>query len=521
MTSHELADPPGTDARERVSVTGGSTLGERISCDSIALAAAVLALASAIILVPFWPGLISYDANSTIYEAEVGPVRDWWSPFLSVLWRGMLLVADTWLLFVVQTLLVVVGVFLCTRLVLRRVPAAIAALLICVYPPLYAQLSGPSRDGYYLGFTLLSLGFLCMAVKDWRRGLSVVLSITFAILSSLCRQNAAATVLLLGSALAVLACRDVTWRPSRWRDSPRRPPAILGVVVCCLAVLALFGGTRAAFSALGVVETRPERQIFIYDLAAMSVELDDDLFPSELDRRPHGVVPLDDSLETLERTFRTQNVLSLYPDGNWNLGDLHDEQLSGSESSVLREAWWDAVRSQPDAYAAIRGRLLLTQLGFGDRPTDGYLGLAEPTNFGRPPVLSRGYLAASDYIDAFVGPSAAVPLDVTWPYLIGGLALLPVLFRSGYRSLRLPAVVMVLVVLFNLATLAVSAMSATWRYTSVSVPIFLVMLVMSIAVVARRRGIAVGLIDTTVLRTVDRTDQVQTSEPGDERVGVA
>jgi hypothetical protein len=39
-------------------------------------------------------------------------------------------------------------------------------------------------------------------------------------------------------------------------------------------------------------------------------------------------------------------------------------------------------------------------------------------------------------------------------------------------------------------------------------------------VVARRRGAATGLIDTTVLRTVDRTDQVQTSEAGEEQVGV-
>jgi hypothetical protein len=54
----------------------------------------------------------------------------------------------------------------------------------------------------------------------------------------------------------------------------------------------------------------------------------------------------------------------------------------------------------------------------------------------------------------------------------------------------------------------------------VSVPIFLMMLVMLAAVVARRRGAAAGLIDTTVLRTVDRTDQVQTSEAGEERVGV-
>ena len=520
MTSYELADVPGTDAPEQRGVTDGSTLGGRTSSDNRALAAAVLALASATVLVPFWPGLISYDANSTIYEAEVGPVRDWWSPFLSVLWRGMLLVADTWLIFLVQTLLVVVGVFLCTRLVLRRVPAAVATLLICIYPPFYAQLSGPSRDGYYLGFTLLSLGLLCMAVKDWRRGLSVVLSLTFAILSYLCRQNAAATVLLVGSALAVLACRDAAWRPTRWRGSPRRPPAILGVAVACLAVLALVGGTAAAFAALGVVETRPERPTFIYDLAAMSVELDDDMFPAELDRRPHGVVPLDDSLETLERTFRTQTVLSLYPDGNWNLGDFHDERLSASESSILRDAWWDAVRSEPATYAAIRGRLVLTQLGFGDRPTDGYLGMTEPSNFGHPPVFSRGYLAASDYITAFVGPSATVPLDSAWPYLIGGLALLPVLVRSSDRGIRLVAVLMVLVVWFNVATLAVSAMAATFRYIAVSVPIFLIMLVMAAAVIAGRRGSAAGLIDTTVLRTVERTDQVQRSEPGEERVGV-
>jgi hypothetical protein len=517
MTSHELADRPETDAPEQGgSVARPSTISERISSDSTAIAAAVLAVASAIVLLPFWPGLISYDANSTIYEAEVGPVRDWWSPFLSVLWRGMLLVADTWLPFVVQTLLVVAGVYLCTRLVLRRVPAAIATLLVCVYPPMYAQLSGPSRDGYYLGFTLLSLGFMCMAVKDQRRGVSVVLSITFAILSSLCRQNAAATVLLLAAAVAVLACRDVTWRPRRWRDSPRRPPAILGVAVASVAVLALVVGARACFAAVGVVETRPERQIFIYDLAAMSVELDDDLFPAELDRRPHGVAPPDDSLETLERTFRTQNVLSLYPDGNWNLSDLHDERLSGSESSLLREAWWEAVRSEPDAYAAIRGRLLLTQLGFGDRPTDGFLGMAEPTNFGHPPVLSRGYLAADDYITAFVGPSATVPLDSTWPYLIGGLAALVVVVRSGYRSVRLPAILMVLVVWFNLATLAVSAMAATFRYTAVSVPIFLIMLVMATAVVARRRGALAGVIDATVLRTAGLAGQRPSPPAGRE-----
>src|SRR5262245_58865952 len=203
--------------------------------DSRLLASVVLFVANLAVLVPVWPGLISYDANSTIFEAESGPVRDWWSPFLSVLWRALLSVGDIWLVFMVQTVMVVAGTYLCLRLVLRRVPAAAAALLICVFPPLYAQLVGPSRDGYFLGFTLLAFGCLCAAVRGGRRATWASLGVAAAIASSLARQNGIAVVFAIGAVCAVLACRDPEWRPRRLQRSGRRLPAVVGVA--CAAAL--------------------------------------------------------------------------------------------------------------------------------------------------------------------------------------------------------------------------------------------------------------------------------------------
>jgi hypothetical protein len=54
----------------------------------------------------------------------------------------------------------------------------------------------------------------------------------------------------------------------------------------------------------------------------------------------------------------------------------------------------------------------------------------------------------------------------------------------------------------------------------VSAPTFLIMLVTSGHGGRSAARAGAGLVDTTVLRTVDRNDPVRTSEPGEERVGV-
>jgi hypothetical protein len=462
--------------------------------DSRIVSVLLLLAATACVLTPFWPGLITYDANSTLFEAEQGPVRDWWSPFVSILWRAMLVVGDTWLVFVVQTVLVVVGVHLCARLVVRRVPAAAVTLLICVYPPLYAQLSGPSRDGYYLGFTMLALGFLCCAVRDRRRALCTWLSIAAIVAASLCRQNAIVAVFVLVTFFAVLACRDPGWRPRRWCTSTRRWPVLVGVVAGVVVAIGVVGATRVAYSVGDVVRTRPERLTFIYDLAAMSVASGEDLFPDRLDDDPHGVVPRDISLATLERTFRYSNVVSLYPGGNWNVGDLHDERLSARESSVLRDAWWAAISAEPDEYAHSRARLTLAQLGFGDRPQDAYLGLVESTNFGHPLSLSGAYDAASRYVRVFVGSDSTLPLDVVWVYFVGATALVALRLRSREPD-ALPAGVMGATMWSSLATLTVSAMAVSFRYVLLSVAVFLVVAVFVVAGRLRSTRTLFSLVD--------------------------
>jgi hypothetical protein len=383
--------------------------------------------------------------------------------------------------------MVVAGTSLCLRLVLRRVSAAAAALLMCVFPPLYAQLVGPSRDGYFLGFTLLAFGFLCAAVRSRRRTTWAALAVAAGIASSLARQNGIATVFAIGGVCAVLACRDPDWRPRRLRGSERRPPAMVGIACATVLTLVSVGATRLVYSAGDVVATRPERMLYIYDLAAITVETDEERFPAELDRRPPGVVPPDRSLDGLERTFEYENVISLYPGGNWIIGDFQDERLAAGEEDLLRDAWWDAVSDEPGIYLRNRLHLTLAQLGLVDRPLDGYLGLVEPTNFGDPPVLSRGYLAANDYITFFVGPKAAVPTDTAWPYVLAASVFGAMLWRRRDRS-RVPAAVMVATLWVNIAVMFVIAVAAAFRYMSSAVPICLLTGVFLAAEVALARG---------------------------------
>jgi hypothetical protein len=116
-------------------------------------------------------------------------------------------------------------------------------------------------------------------------------------------------------------------------------------------------------------------------LAAITVETDEERFPAELDARSPGVVPPDRSLDGLERTFTYENVISLYPGGNWIIGDFHDERLAAGEEET---AWpYVLAASSPPRWrrAAVRSR---PSCGRGRRWTEGPMRLR-----GLPPVPGR------------------------------------------------------------------------------------------------------------------------------------
>jgi hypothetical protein len=448
------------------------------------------------VLLAFVPGLISFDTSATLWEGQTGFVRDWYTPLGSALFQAVFdLEFGLGPVFIVQTALVVGGLYLCLRLLLRRVPAAIGAAAICAFPPMYAQLSNLSRDSVYLGLTVLSVGLLCRAMRSAgrARGVAVGLAILAAIGAYLWRQNGIVTIIPLVAALTYVALADPSWRPPLLRRI-RRPRGRAGMwvvagVVGCLVGALLVVATQFVYRMLDVAVTHPERTVYVYDLAGISTQTDRNAFPSELPRRrPRrlGVTPADISLPALERNFDYTNVITLYvPDRDWTRG-LNDPRLAEREAGTLRDAWWGAVRDDPGAYLTNRLKLLGAQMGFGRRPTDAFLGMVEPTNFGHPLAFVNGYNAARDYVETFVGPDSTIALDFLWLYLLIATLCLAYLWRRLGR-LMMPLVVMLATAWLSMLLIAIVGMASSFRYGIVAVPLALVLLIFTATVAGGRR----------------------------------
>jgi len=459
---------------------GGRTT--RLPLDSRGLAGVLLALAIVGVVLPFGPGLVSFDTRVSLIDADTGAPVDWYTPFGSLVW-GWFMKSGLGLgtAFAAQTALIVLTLYGLLRLAVRRVAAALAAGVICAYPPMYAQLSNLSRDTLFLGFALLA--FLAYArarnADGSRRPALLVAAFAAATVAFLYRQNGIAVLLVVLCAVAfdVLSARD--WRPAReWLG--RVWPALPALGAALAGVLLVTTLTGAAYSVLPVKRTHSERHLFIYDLAAITDATGESQFPPELQARPHGVTPQDMSAATVERRFDYSTVLALYePYGDWDT-DFTNERLASAETVTLREGWIDAVADHPREYTWARLRMTASQLGLVRRPTDAFYGIVAARNFDNPLEFTSAYDRAVDYVEAWVGPTAAVPLDLPWPYLLLATACaLVVRRRSG--ELGRAAVVMAAALWVNLASLGVGSAASSFRYTSLAVPVALVLAVYAFA----------------------------------------
>jgi hypothetical protein len=467
--------------------SGGGRLDGRVPGHALLL---VVVLA---VVGPFVPGVISYDANAMLYEGlPHATVRDWYSPAgagLLQLTHHLGLGLDV--LFIAQSALAVAGVYLCLRVLLKRVPAALFTGAVCVFPPMYDQVGELSRDTFYLGLTLLALGLLSRAQElgaGGARRAVAGLALLAAILSFLARQNGIATLVLIALALAWLVLRDPLWRPSRmagarWTERPvlAGGGALVLAAVLCLVVV---GASRVAYSAGNVLSTHPERALQVYDLASMSTKTGTDLFPPHTKRLVPmrlGVTPPDIRLSALEANFHVNDVLSVYaPDGDWTRG-LNDPNVIEPEAKALRTAWLKAIEHHPGDYATTRLALLASQLGVGHEPDPVSVGLAEPTNFGHTIAFQSGFNAADDYIGFFVGSDSTIALDWIWTYLLV-LTLAAWFLRRRLRAAALPLTLLARTMWLTILVFAFTAPASSLRYVILAVPGALILGVLAIVV---------------------------------------
>jgi hypothetical protein len=434
----------------------------------------------------FGPGIINADTNATLWEAHTGSFRDWYTPFGSAFfWLTNQIGIGLEPVFFLQTAIAALGVYLLLRPVCRRVYAALISSVICLSPPVLSQLAYLSRDSMCLAFTLLAFGLLAWSYRTEESSLAGVwAAVAAGFVAYLWRNNA---IIIVGTLLAVALA--ATLRPGSAigrriprfsaRASLRWASAIVAAAFISLGVVI---GSQGVYRVAGVEATYPQRTLWVYDLAAISVRTGVNAFPKtvpRVDQNRQGVIPPDISLAALRSSFKYQNVLSLYPDGDWTRG-LNDPALDRSDETQLYDAWRHAVARWPGEYLAERATVLVSDFGFIPSSVDAMPTLNQASNYGHPLWSSNGYKAARAYLRDF-GMASLSPMDTLWPYLlIGTVALLSL--RRRHIASNMPMVAFWVAVWLSFLALGAVTMASGYRYTVLAIPPALVLVVWAVQV---------------------------------------
>jgi hypothetical protein len=457
-------------------------------------ALAVLIAVTVICLVSFYPGTIYYDASQSIAQARSGEITDWWTPMGSLLLRGWLQIGlGLGLVFVVQTVLFIGGAFALAKHALSPGWAAVATAAIVFWPPTFPVLSTLSRDTFFIAFILLTLAALASAYRadelKARRGwLAGALALALACL--LIRQNGLLIVLVVAAAGFVLL-RGPESRVWSGRLPTREGLTAVGVALAVgLGCLAL---TSIANRVAGVDKAHPESMLYTYDLATISTDTGKNQFTEEWRKRRYGELVY--SLPSMYERFSWKNAASIYPPLVIRPESAEKRERSAeADAKHLRRMWFDAVTSNPLAYARERLRVNASGLGLYERATDAAVVSEEPTGlkgYGPPPKYKARNKDARSYITTFAGGGSTIPLDIPLLYLVLGLVAAAHLWRRWTRDRGL-IVAIGACGLLNILLLSVATMTNSYRFYALLAPLSMVLAAWALAqlLADRRTGSA-------------------------------
>ena len=328
------------------------------------LALALLCLFSGFLIFATIPGRMSSDSLTQIAAVRAGKFTDWHSPLLLMTWRPF------WLMgfgptsaYALSVIIFVSGLYGLLRSALPCLWSACATIVVVGAPMVLGYVTYFGRDQWFTASMLASFA-LVLAISRLepdRKRLTLSLLLFVALWITLAtRQNAAPVV-------GVALIGWVTWC-GPWRRLGRfdRVSGTLGRSVTARfirlgAATALLAGLIAAQSLVrsaGSVEsTHPEQQLYLFDLAALSLRenqlyLDQDFFPAQ-------------DVEVLRRSFNPYNASSIV--FSVNGAPPLTPPVPADRIAELRSDWLAAIREHPSGYLAFRFEMLRTQVAWENK----------------------------------------------------------------------------------------------------------------------------------------------------------
>jgi hypothetical protein len=433
--------------------------------------AVILATGWLVGLVYAYPGLVTMDSMDQLSEGRAGFYTDGHPPAMAAMW-GLIdrLIAGPFPILLIQTAAFVVGLYLVLKRALSPWRAAIATILLYLFPPILAPMAVIWKDCIMAGFFLLGAGLI------FERRIAAIAA--FAIATSV-RYNAPAATL----PLIVLL---FAW------------PGMAGWRRYALAAGAWVAITAVSF---GVNSFLTDRKMYIWqsslavlDIAGTLANVDGDLPDSQLRNTFAGTNILvdHDIHEAIRRQYALcrEHGMDFEPlvarEGHlWDLPIFGTTPAPPEQRDAITRAFWDIVTAHPGAYLTHRWTATREALGM----TSNSLGLMVMTSKAQyAPYMQRlGLSVSAGGLQSWLQRRAVwfakkTPIFQPIIYLIVALVLLPLAIRARHTDV----VALLLSGLALEATLFPLAPTPDYRYSHWLVTCTMIAVVMLTA--RRSRG---------------------------------
>lgn len=372
-----------------------------------------------------YPGLMSSDSVHQLHEARTQIYSNAHPPFMSAEWTILDgIITGPLLMVVLQGVLFLGGVFGLARQVLAPRAAAIAAVAVLLFPPVFSTMAVVWKDSQMAAYIVAGTALVLSPVRRTRL-------IGLALMSAGCavRHNGfAAAVPLVG----LLFVWDPAW--TGWRRYVASGCAAIAVVGLAMGVNRALTVDKAFLT--------PAYMDIVGILAHSDDRSDEDLRHV---LRDTGLLVTTDIQATARAKYDPRNSYHLTKSAD----PMFADEATPVQQRNLDRAWRELVKSEPGAYLAHRTAMFKELLGLSDA------GLWSPVYFGFTENPDH-----PDYIEHEAAPSTfqiKIFQKLVWmathtalfaPYIYAALALI---FLVAFARKRLAVALLVSGLLYELS----------------------------------------------------------------------
>jgi len=418
-----------------------------------------------------YPGMLNFDTAEMLNQAVLGYCKDWHSPGIVLLWRGLnhLLPGPPSLLVLGLGLFLGGGVWFVRRAFVNPAAGLAALALLCLWPPILNDLALVGKDQAFIACLMLFIALLFHCQERGRLG-GTDLALLGALLFASCAVRQDSAVILIPG--LVLLYRLPFRKGVNRRGWKMAAALAAGSVVLGFATVCLFNRFVVRAEA-----TFPIQTTLVHDLAGISWQTDHYLMPAYAD-------PGFDMTEVRERYTPRSGDPILFNPGRPSVPLTFDR----AQERGLKDLWLRTVLRYPRAYLQHRIATFMSLIDIDD-PLDFqlYQPNTDVTMARQYPELAAMNIddpdnaALSFYRQSVMPVLLPSPVFRGYAYDLAILALLGIalLRRRGRRDRVIAA--LGAGALLHQAVLLMASPAALFRYLYPSVLMMLAMLVLTLS----------------------------------------